>query len=240
MKKLFVLSTLVPLFFSLSAKAGLTNAIYWNFGPPTASVTSNSFPGLTAGTFTQGNNNGTTPVFSPTSPSSIYTTAAGFTASGSTNAGAAVGLGALNTATTPYLGFTLSLSSSSTLSYTLSDVSFGSRSTSTGPQTLSLYESTDGFSTDFTALGTVSVLANSAWTAIDFSGLNVALLNDDSTLSFRIYAYGDTGNPSPNTANWRIDDVAAVLNASVVPEPSTTALAIISGVAGIVWLRRRR
>jgi PEP-CTERM motif len=126
---------------------------------------------------------------------------------------------------------------SSTLSYTLSDVSFGSRSTGTGPQLLSLYMSTDGFASDFTSLGTAAVLNNSTWAAINFSGLSVAIPNNDSTISFRIYGSGVVGTPTAGTATWRIDDVAFELGN--VPEPSVAALFGLSGLAFFLRMRKK-
>jgi hypothetical protein len=240
MKKLLLLTAAVCLLSLPSAKAGALNAVYWNFSPsglPQSAPTSNSFSGLTVTGFSQNNNNGTTAPFGTTSASTAYTTAAGFANSGSTNIGAAVLTGTLNTGTSTYFAFSFSLSSSSTLSYTISDVSFGSRSTTTGPQTLSLYASTDGFTSDFTSLGSITVPNNSVWTAQDFSGLSTLLANDDSTLSFRIYGSGVVGSPSAGTATWRIDDVAVTL--TEVPEPSATTLGILSGLAALVIWKRR-
>jgi hypothetical protein len=241
MKKFLVFA--IALVCVVSAKAGDPNAIYWNFSPagqPQSSPTSNSISGLTVSPFTQNNNNGTTTPFSITSASTAYTTAAGFSNSGSTNVGAAVLAGAFSTSTSTYLGFNLSLSSSSALSYTVSDVSFGSRSTGTGPQLFSLYVSTDGFTSDFTSLGTLPALNNATWAAFDFSGLTVALNNNDSTLSFRLYGSGVVGTPSAGTATWRVDDFAATLTPTVVPEPSVAALGVLGGLAGLlVWKRRK-
>lgn len=233
MKKLFAVACIVAA-VSFSSHAGDINAVYWNFSPsgqPQSSPTSNSFSGLTVTSFTQGNNNGTTAPFSTTSASSGYTTGAGFASSGSTNIGAAVFAGALDTSTSTYFGFSLSLSSSSTLSYTISDISFGSRSTSTGPQTLSLYVSTDGFTSDFSFVNSLSAANNSTWAAKDFSSLSLNLPNDDSTLSFRIYGSGVVGTPTAGTATWRLDDVSVTLAA--VPEPSVLALCGL-GMAGLL------
>lgn len=239
MKKLsLILAAAFAGFISTSALAGSPTAVYWNFGPPglSSAPQSNSYSGLTVGGFAQGNNNGTTAPFTSTSGSTAYTTAAGFSNSGSTNLGAAVATGAFSTASSTYFTTSFSLSSSSTLSYTLSDVSFGSRSTGTGPQQLSLYMSTDGFTSDFTSLGSVNVLNNSTWAAIDFSGLSVAIPNDDSTVSFRIYGSGVVGNPTAGTATWRIDDVAFEIGS--VPEPSVAALLGLGGLG--LFLRRKK
>jgi hypothetical protein len=241
MKKVLFLASALSLLFVVSTQAGSTSAVYWNFSPPGApqsSPTSNSFTGLTVSPFTQNNNNGTTAPFTTTSASSTYMTAAGFSNSGSTNLGAAVAPGTFDTSTSTYLGFNLSLSSSSTLSYTISDFSFGTRSTGTGPQTLSLYASRDDFVSDLTLLGSLTVPNTSSWSAQDFSGLSLALNNDDSTLSFRLYGSGVVGTPTAGTATWRIDDPAVIL--TPVPEPSSLALGIMGGLAGLAAWKRRK
>ena len=57
-----------------------------------------------------------------------------------------------------------------------------------------------------------------------------------ATTTFRIYGYGGTGTPSVNFANWRIDDVQAI----VVPEPATLAAAAATALSIGLWLRRRQ
>ena len=108
----------------------------------------------------QGNNHGATTLITSTLPSSGYTTAAGFAASGSGNASAAVVTNAPVNGTT-YLGFNTSLGAAAIIPYTINDISFGSLSTGTGPHQLALYGSTDGFNTISTLLGTVNTPTNS-------------------------------------------------------------------------------
>ncbi len=225
---------------AISASAQTAN-IYWDFNNATtaAAPSSGVFTGLTTPILGQGNNHGTTALLTATSASTTYTTAAGFANSGTTNAGAAAFTGVLNTATSTYFNTSLTLSPAAGASYTLTDVSLGSRSTSTGPVTLSLYDSTDSFATVFNLLGTVTVSANSVWAASDFSGLSVSIPADSSTLSFRIYGSGGTGSAASGTANWRIDDLT--FSVSEVPEPSTLAfLGLGSLLAGVLVIRRHR
>ena len=178
--------------------------------------------------------------FNATSPSGSYTTAAGFLASGGTNAAVIAKTGALNTAFggSTYLGYDLSLSAASGVSYNITDVSLGSRQTGTGPTTLSLYDGTDGFTSTSNLLSSVTVATTSTWTADDFAGISVSLPNDGSTVSFRIYGSGGTGNAG--TGNWRTDDLAVALMSIPTPEPSTLALVTVGGLSCLFRLRHRR
>ncbi|HEY4415557.1 MAG TPA: PEP-CTERM sorting domain-containing protein [Verrucomicrobiae bacterium] len=242
MKKAFIfnLITIATLICSQSSKAGTTNTVYWNFN--TAAPTSGVFSGLTVSSLSQGNNHGTTTLISTTSASSGYTTAAGFTASGTGNAGAAVFTNApFSTATSTYFQFDVSLSAAAGAAYQVSqiyDISLGARATSTGPQLLSLYSSTDDFTSDFTSIASLSIPNNSAWVARDFSNIAISLPEDGSTVSFRIYASNGVGNATSGTANLRIDDLSFTV--SSVPEPSTIALATMGGLACLMAVRRKR
>lgn len=234
MKKL-ILTSLCCCLVSLSAKAGLTNAVYWNFSASGVQPLSNSWAGLTVSGLSQGNNNGTTIILTPTSASSSYTTTAGFANSGSTNAGAAAFTGAINTSSSTYFQVSLDLDLSSP-SLVITNFSFGSRSTSTGPQLLSLYSSSDGFVSDFNFVASVSAANNSSWAALDMGILSIDLVAG-STTYFRLYASAGTGSPMAGTANWRIDDLGIALTTAAVPEPSTIALRAVTATSGIV--RRR-
>jgi hypothetical protein len=232
-KTLLSLATIVAATFALSSQAQ-TNNIYWDF--TSASPVSTPITGLTTPTISQGNNHGTTTLISTTSASTAYTTSAGFSNSATDNAGAAAFTGVLNTGTSTYFATSLTLGPSAGASLTLTDVSFGSRSTGTGPTTFSLYDSTDNFATVFNLVATTTEPANSVWAADDFGSLAITLPDDGSTLSFRIYGSGGTGSAAANTANWRIDDLALS-----VPEPSTFALVGLGlGASGLFFIRRRK
>ncbi len=238
MKKLFWFLGLgiMLLTAGFSVKAGLTNAVYWNFSLGGASSTSNSFSGLTVSSLSQGNSGASVTLLNASSPSSGYSTAAGYTASGGTNAEIVARVGALNTGASgsAYLAFSFSLGAASTLSYDVTNISFGSRSTTTGPQLLSLYDSTDGFASS-SLLSSVSVAANGTWAAVSFYDLSVSIPNDSSIISFRIYGSNGTGSNS-SSVNWRIDDLGVALSpVSSVPEPPTADLSILGGLFGF-WL----
>jgi hypothetical protein len=250
MKKLsaIIISAAICALIAPSAQAGLTNAVYWNFGTSTPSGTavSNSFASLTVSTLTSGNSfggySGTAgnTLFNGTSASAAYTTAAGFANSAGTNAGVGASIAAFNTATNAYFQTSFSLDLSSLVTYTFTNVSFGSRATATGPQSLSLYSSTDG--TTYSQVGSsIASANNSTWSAKEFAGLAL-LLNPGDSLYIRIYGSGGTGSPGSGTVNWRMDDLALafITTPVAVPEPSTVALSAIGGFAFLFAFRRRR
>jgi hypothetical protein len=240
MKKLFLFLGLgmTLLFADSSVKAGLTNAVYWDFFTGGASPTSNSFSGLTVSSLSQGNSGASVALLSATSPSSAnpYTTAAGFPDSGTTNAEIVAPTGILNLGASgsAFFAFSFSLGLSSPFSYNVTNISFGSRSTGTGPQTLSLYDSTDGFASSH-FIGSISVLTNSTWAAESFNNLSVLIPNNAGTISFRIFGSDGVGSAG-SSANWRIDDLGVAL--SPAPEPSTVALIAVGWIFSMCSLGR--
>ncbi|MEX1116056.1 MAG: Ig-like domain-containing protein [Akkermansiaceae bacterium] len=148
------------------------------------------------GSITSGNNNGMTTLLTSSSVSSGY---AGF--SGSDNAGAAARTGVLNTAASGSAYFEVSLTPQNGATLTLSEISFGSRGTGTGPQAYTLRTSTDSYAADYV---TGSLLTNSTWALKTNTGLSLAF---SSAVTFRIYGHSGAGSPAVNTANWRIDDL---------------------------------
>jgi fibronectin-binding autotransporter adhesin len=176
---------------SVSAFSG-----YWDFGIASgvASVTTVSGPGVAFGTVAQGNNNGTTTQLATTSPSAGYTGA-----SGNFNAQAAARTGAFNTGSSAYFEFTLTGSAGYT--FDVESVTFGSRSTGTGPITFSLRASNEN--SYGTNLGTASGTANSTW------ALESITMTGSATggATYRVYGYDGTGSAGANSANWRIDDL---------------------------------
>jgi hypothetical protein len=200
-----------------------SNSIGWNFGtntPGNASPT-NSAANLTVGAISQGNNSGTTALLDPSSVSSSYSGA-----SGSYNAGAAARGGSLNIATNGSTYFEFSLTPSNGYGFTVTAVSFGSRSTGTGPTAYSIRSSADGYNSD---LATGSMSANSGWALMSNTGLNVRGV--DAT-SFRIYGYSGTGTTT--TANWRIDDLTLTVSvAPILPGITTSgSFATVSTIYG--------
>lgn len=194
----------------------------WNFGTSTAQATPNlSGTDVLGSAVTQGNNNGTTTLLTTISASSGYTGS-----SGQFNAGAAARIGALNTAASgsAYFEFTLTPQSGATI--TVTEISFGSRSTGTGPQAYTIRSDADAFASDV-ATGTIA--SNSTWSLRTSSSLAVAFT---TPRVFRIYGHAGTGSPSTGTANWRIDDLKVTTTSSAGPDVVPPTIASLSPADG--------
>ncbi len=184
--------------------AGLYPVVYFDFtgaiGNTPAVHTSSSITNLTPGTLTRGNNNGTTNnTFSTTTVSTGYSGA-----SGTVNAGVAARAGALDlTAGSGSAYFEFSLDADAGYSLTITELTFGTRSTSTGPQGIALRSSADGYVTD---LATTTFSNNSTWVLKSMLLSNYSTI-PGSNITYRLYGYNGTGSPSTNTTNWRIDDL---------------------------------
>jgi hypothetical protein len=183
---------------------GLYPVVYFNFtgatGSTPAAHTSSSITNLTPGTLTRGNNNGTTnATFGSTSASSGYSGA-----SGTINAGVAARAGALDlTANSGSAYFEFSLDADQGYTLTITELTFGSRSTSTGPQSVALRSSADGYVAD---IATTTVANSGSWVFKSMPLTNFATISG-ANVTYRLYGYAGTGSPSTNTTNWRIDDL---------------------------------
>jgi len=218
-----------------AAAAGLTGAtsgtitivqppVTWNFGTASGNAApSGGVPvsNLAIGNISQGNNNGTTTLLTTTSPSS---TSDYPTASGQYNAGAAAFVGALNVNTSTYFEFTLTPAAD--YSVTLNAISFGSRSTGTGPAAFSVRSSLDGYNAN---VATGSLSTSSIWVLNTPSTTSTTSLTG-TPVTFRIYGHSGTGSPSAGTANWRIDDLS--ISVEVKPSPTITSFTPTSGYSG--------
>ena len=214
-----------------NASAGV---VYWNM--QTASPTSNTLAGVTVGALTQGNNNGTLPpMLSGTSANtsgsySFLLDGASTAASATNNAQVAARTGALATAAngSAYFQFTVTPTSGP---LEITDVGFGSRSTSTGPQAWTLRSDADAYAADLVTPG--SLTSNSTW-AFRLAALSSPLtVPQNTTRTFRLYGYAGTGSATAGTANWRIDDL------QVVPEPPAFVL-VAAGLGTLTYLARGR
>ena len=181
---------------------GQASDVYWNFNTDTP--TSGVLTGVTVGAISQGNNNGTTTMLTTTSASSGY---AGV--SGGSNAGAAARIGSLVTGASGSAYFQFMLTPAANVSFALTGISFGSRSTGTGPQAFSLRSSADNYASDI-ATGTMS--ANSTWVLHSISGL---AFSSETATTFRIYGYSGAGSATAGTANWRVDDLKITISTEV-------------------------
>lgn len=205
--------------FATSAGAALAvldsapSAIYWDFG--TATPTSGVPSGVTGGTVAQGNNNGTTPLLTTTSASGSYTGA-----SAGNNAGAAARVGALNQGTGGSAYFEFTFTAPSGRQFAATGISFGMRSTGTGPQAFAVYSSLDNYATP---LATGTVPNNSAW-ALYTPAFGGATTSPGGSVTFRLFGYNGTGSPGANTANWRIDDLKLTAGLLALPPVPPTIL----------------
>jgi len=176
--------------------------IGWNFNTASPSTTTAN---ISASDLSRGNNNGTTNELITTVSAS--TTYPGF--SGGGNAGAAARIGTLNQGVNGSAYFEFTLTPANGYSFNLSGISFGTRSTGTGPQAYVIRSSADNFTNDLVA-GTIA--NNSAWSLKTHMGIN---LNASAATTFRIYGYNGSGSPAANTTNWRIDDLILSVNSSI-------------------------
>jgi hypothetical protein len=195
--------------------------VVWTFTSGTGAADSLP-PNITGGIITASNFGGGSLAFNSTSASPTPAF------SGSNNAAVNAKSGSLDPSSSTYFDFTLTPGVDQHIRAT--GFSLGSRSTATGPTSLSLYTSIDGF----TALvASVSTTANSTWASVTLSSFTVTGAAG-SAVTFRLYGSGGTGI---GTGNWRVDDLS--LAATAVPEPSTYA-ALFGAVVLAGTLMRRQ
>jgi len=213
---------------SAAALTVSTGNIIWDFATATPLVASVPV-GLTVSAVSSGNSNSTTmQMLTTTSVSSGYSGA-----TGSWNAGAAARTGALNKAASGSAYFELTLTPAAGQQVQVTGVSFGTRSTSTGPQGYEIYSSLDGYSNKLAA-GVVG--NNSTWTlqAPVFTSIQGAT---DTPVTLRIYGISGAGSASANTANWRIDDLKVSAVAIVPPPavPTVVSTSPVNGATGVAY-----
>lgn len=206
-----ILTVLTLLFVFLSSYSWGQVTATWDMQTITPTI---SGTGLSVGNISQGNNNGTTTLLNNTSPSSGYTGA-----TGNNNAGAAARVGALNTGSSGSAYFEFTITPDAGCSFTLTDISFGSRSSGTGPANYTL-RNVSSLGTDLGANGTLSTAGT--WQLKSNTGLSIG---GSSAITLRLYGYGGAGSPGINTANWRIDDLILTMSTSCAgtcTPPTTT------------------
>jgi PEP-CTERM motif len=227
MKK--VLATLAIVSLALSARAA---TVGWNMDnvdtsatsvPPSSGV---PVPNLSVSDLTRANA-GAAALVSASSSSSGYTGASGLN-----NVQGAAAPGTLNLDTSSYFTFTLTPSGGNQV--TVTGLSFGSRSTSSGPTALAIYSSLDNYTI---AIGTAASPNDSSWNLYDPT-LTPVTSATDTALTFRIYA---SGGSSAASGNWRLDDITLDYGVSPVPEPGTLLLlGLGAGLLGAVQRFRRK
>lgn len=204
MKSIVRIAALVLLFTTGTFAQNIT----WNF--TSANSTSNTTSNVSSSALSSGNSNGTTTLISSTSVSSGYTGA-----SGTQNAGVAARIGALNDGASGSAYFEVTLSSTNATPFTLFSLSFGSRSTGTGPKNFTVRSGVDNFASDLVTPGTLTT--NSAWAL--YTANLTTVLSSSSSVVLRIYGYGGTGSPTAGTVNWRIDDLVLIFDGTPPPAP---------------------
>lgn len=179
------------------------SVVTWNFGTTVgAPFPSSGLPvnNLDVSAFQAGNdrnsaNNGTLQFYTnSTSPTPAF--------SGLYNVGLTAYNSDFNPMSSAYFQFTITPDAG--YQVTLNDLSFGSRSTSSGPTTLSIRTSADGFVND---IATLSPAANGNWSLYEPT---FTPITTSSPLTVRIYGYVTGGAGTVTTtgsANWRMDDV---------------------------------
>jgi hypothetical protein len=209
-----VLLALIILFTGVGQVCAQTtgNALF-DFGAGAAAVTTNT-TGVNVSNMTSVNNNGTVTVIDNSSASSGYTGA-----SGTYNIGNATPGGGFNAATNGYFELTLTPPAGTQLKVT--GISFGSRSTSTGPVNYIIRSSADGYSANLAA-GTLT--ANSAWTLIAPAFTSVTA-GGGTPLTIRIYGYNGSG-ANANTTVWRLDDISITSTLVNVVPPTITSFSV--------------
>lgn len=197
------LIVIFTLAFSSSVMAQVT--YYWDC--ETAVPTSGSDPNLTISAVSQWNNNGTTPLISSVSSSKGYTGA-----SGNSNFGVACFIGPIGS------GFEFTITPATGYSFTIDEMSLGSRSTGTGPQKFTISYTADGGNGDIANY--LNTGGGSAWVLYSFPGLNIEIpesIHNNLPVTILINGYDGSGGASMNIANWRIDDLTLKISSIILP-----------------------
>ncbi len=198
-----VFKMLFNLFAALAFATSDAQSINWNFDDGGGTDLPNyNIAHLSVSSFSQKNNYGETAMLSSSSPSSGYTGA-----SKNYNACAATISADINPTTSTYFEFTLSPEQG--YSIVISKISFGSRSTGTGPQAYSIRTSSDSYNSDV-AGGAIS--NDSKWNYYEHPSLS---LTTESSITIRIYGFNGSGS-FQKTAVWRIDDLSLDVAISAV------------------------
>ncbi|WP_395064491.1 YDG domain-containing protein, partial [Flavobacterium sp.] len=189
-----------------AAACGISSGLVtYNFN--TSSPSSNTVNGVLVSPLTQGNNNGTSTLLSSTSASNFSG------ASAANNAGAAAFIGAINTLTSTYFEFSVTPQSGYNVS--LTGLSFGSRSTGTGPKAYALKSNLDNYSAN---LATGVFNNNSTWVLFNPS---TTTSSSNQAITYRLYGYDGAGGAVAGSVNWRIDDLK--LNIIATPGAALTS-----------------
>ena len=188
------------------AHGGWAQTIQWNFGTSSGVVfpSSDTADCVSGGDVTNGNSYGSTAMLTTASASAGY---AGVSAQ--FNACVVARTNAFSAAAGGSAYFQFALTPSAGYTFAVTNISFGSRCTGTGPLAFCVRSSEDSYAAD---LVTGTVTANSAW-ALKSVSMAATSTVAGAAVTYRIYGYGGAGNVSAGTANWRIDDLTVAVNA---------------------------
>lgn len=176
---------------------------YWDMQSPLASYAASS--SCTVSTLYPGNNFGNTVFLSATSSSTGYSGA-----SGNWNASLAARSGPLQKEAMGSAYVEFSITPAPGFRFVFKSISFGVRSTQTGPRRWGLFHHENQYSLSL-AQGALS--NNSTWYYVTSNGINYSAAQ---AISIRIYAFDGEGSPAINVANWRLDDLT--LQLEVMPD----------------------
>lgn len=211
MKKI---TTSILFFVMLLTTQGFSQ-ITWNFGTtaPFSAYPSSGIPAnITVDSVRYGNSTGT-PFLSNTSVSSGYSGA-----TGAGNAGVTAKAGPLDytvNASTGSAFYEITLTPDAGYYLTISNISFGSRSTGTGPKKYSIRTSLNSYATE--VAGDTINSATSVW------GLRTQPLSIIGTVGtqIKLRIYGYLGAGAVSAINFRIDDLKIAATATLAP-PTVT------------------
>jgi len=164
--------------------------VYWDFNA--LEPTSNRVSQVTVGALTRANG-GASALLSGQSPSGNYAAASGLT-----NLQAAARAGTLSTNDATYFEVTLTPEAGCRVNIT--NLSFGTRSTATGPTAFCVRADTDGFAAN---LGLGALAADDAW-AWKQQSVTFCSAAAGEAVKLRLYGYSGSG---ASAGNWRIDDL---------------------------------
>ena len=219
--------------FAAFTSSALAEDIVWDFGaaaPGTASPVSQPV-NCAAGDVSQGNNNTVPPATAPAMLSNGSATGATYPgASQGQNAQVATRTGPYDAAQSGYFEFTLT--PAATYRVTLTDISFGTRRTGTGPVNYSIRTSADSYAAPIASGVTPPLNGTTAvWGLMTNPGLGVV---STAPLAIRIYGVDGVGSATAGQANWRIDDlkVSVIVAQDGAPTPTITDVTPLSGPVG--------
>jgi len=129
--------------------------------------------------------------------------------------------------------FRFSITPDSGYQFSLTDITFDSLRSGTGPTAFGVEYSLNGGSS-WSLIESFSQGDVTTWRTADVADANVFGTPQTGTVDFRIYAT----TAEASTGTWRVDNVTVNGAITVVPEPTTASFMALAGVL-VAYLRRR-